>query len=214
MSTVQAVFPNSRTSFLLALLFLLSAMAVVLDLKANTKHKPAEVPAQVIAHLPLTGTTSSGMFLQKEDKKQYLYIQQASNQGYIIVDVSRPESPSLVKREAASDDATAGKMELVGPNVAVAEVPNKNDKAPIRSTSSATETVKILDLSDPAHPKTLQTFKNVTGMLPDGGRGLLYLTNDEGLWVLKYNREGITPEKKKRPCTSGDAIAAMPPDCE
>jgi hypothetical protein len=71
-----------------------------------------------------------------------------------------------------------------------------------------------LDLTDPAHPKVLQTFTSVTSMLPDGGRGLVYLTNNEGLWILKYTRAGLGPEKKKRPCSSTDALSAMPPDCQ
>jgi hypothetical protein len=96
--------------------------------------------------------------------------------------------------------------------VGLAAVPDKGAKGVIRSADNPTETVKILDLSDPAHPKLLQTFTSVTSMLPDGGRGLVYLTNNEGLWILKYTKAG--QEKKKRPCGSGDAIAAMPPDCQ
>jgi hypothetical protein len=176
--------------------------------------KPRDVPATVIAHLPLPQATGSQMLLQKEKGKQYLYVQQASKQGFMIVDVSKPEVPSLLKRTSEANQATTGNLEIVSPDVAIAEAP---EKTPTTLTSSAhpTETVRVLDLSDPRNPKTLETFNKVTSLLPDGGHGLIYLTNNEGLWVLRYNRPGLLePEKKKPLCDSNAEIMAMPPDCD
>ncbi len=54
-----------------------------------------------------------------------------------------------------------------------------------------------------------------TSLLPDGGHGLIYLTNNEGLWILRYSRASwLEPAKKKKPCDSEAEIAAMPPDCD
>jgi len=181
-------------------------------ISANTK--PTEVPAKVIAHLPLKDAPGSEMLLQNKGDKQYLYVQKASKQGFTVIDVTKPVLPSLVNRSAQSSDAIAGKLEIVGPDVGLAEVPDKNSKGVIRNTESPTETVKILDLSDPAHPKVLQTFTGVTSILQDPSRGLIYLTNNDGLWILNHSRPGLTPAKKKRACGSEDAIASMPPDCE
>jgi hypothetical protein len=179
---------------------------------ANTK--PTEVPAKVIAHLALKDAPGNEMLLQNKGDKQYLYVQKASKQGFTVIDVTKPVLPSLVNHGAQSSDATAGKLEIVGPDVGLAEVPDKNSKGVIRNTESPTETVKILDLSDPAHPKVLQTFTGVTSILQDSSRGLIYLTNNDGLWILNHSRPGLTPAKKKRACSSEDAIASMPPDCE
>ena len=181
-------------------------------LSANTK--PTEVPAKVIAHLALKDAPGSEMLLQNKGDKQYLYVQKASRQGFTVIDVTKPVLPSLVKNNAQSGDATAGKLEIVGPDVGLAEVPDKNSKGVIRNSESPTETVKILDLSDPAHPKVLQTFTGVTSILQDPSRGLIYLANNDGLWILNHSRPGLTPAKKKRACGSEDAIASMPPDCE
>jgi len=41
---------------------------------------PSYLPARVIAHLPLSGGARQ-MFLQQEDRRQYLYVQQSSQQG-------------------------------------------------------------------------------------------------------------------------------------
>jgi hypothetical protein len=176
--------------------------------------KPTDVPATVIAHLPLPQATGSQMLLQKENGRNYLYVQQASKQGFMIVDVTKPEKPNLLKRSAESNQATAGNLEMVSPDVAIAEAP---EKKPTTLTSSAhpTETVRILDLSDPRNPKALQEFNGVTSLLPDGSHGLIYLTNNEGLWILRYNRPAtLAPEKTKKPCDSNADLQAMPPDCD
>ena len=56
----------------------------------------------------------------------------------------------------------------------------------------------MLDLSDPHNPKTLQEFEGVTSVLPDGGHGLIYLTNNEGLWVLRYSQRSHCSSPRKR----------------
>jgi hypothetical protein len=196
--------------------FVLSLLVLPAVLSASDQPvaKQTDVPATVIAHLPLPQATGSQMLLQKEKGKQYLYVQQATKQGFMVVDVSKPEEPSLLKRTAESNQATAGNLEMVSPDVAIAEAPEKTPTT-LSSNSHPTETVRVLDLSDPANPKTLETFNKVTSLLPDGGHGLVYLTNNEGLWILRYNHPShFEPAKKKAPCDSSAEIQAMPPDCQ
>jgi len=180
----------------------------------SANNKPTEVPAKVIAHLALKDAPGNEMLLQSKGDKQYLYVQKASKQGFTLIDVTKPVLPTLVNQSDKSGDAATGKLEIVGSDVGLAEVPDKNSKGVIRNSDSPTETVKILDLSDPAHPKVLQTFTGVTSILQDPSRGLIYLANNDGLWILNHARPGLTPAKKKRACGSEDAIASMPPDCE
>lgn len=176
--------------------------------------KPQDVPATVVAHLPLPQASGSQMLLQREKAKLYLYVQQAAKQGFMVVDVTRPEKPSLLKRTAESNQATSGNLEMVSPEVAIAEAPEKTPTT-LTSSNHPTETVRVLDLSDPRNPKTLETFNKVTSILPDGSHSLIYLTNNEGLWILRYNHPSILePAKKKPPCDSNSEIMAMPPDCD
>ncbi len=171
------------------------------------------VPASVIAHLPLPQATGSQMFLQKDNGKSYLYVQQASKQGFMIVDVTKPDIPSLLKHSAEVSKATAGSLEMVSPDIAIAAAPEKKPTT-LASSNHATQNVRVLDLSDPRNPKTLEEFNGVTSVLPDGGHGLIYLTNNEGLWVLRYQRPALLlPSLHKKPCTSESEIQAMPPDC-
>ena len=201
-----------RTRVLASSLVLLSSLlASASDQPAS---KPTDVPASVIAHLPLPQATGNQMLLQKENGKQYLYVQQAGKQGFMVVDVTKPEKPNLLKRTAESNQATAGNLEMVSPDVAIAEAPEKTPTT-LTSSSHPTETVRVLDLTDPRNPKTLETFTKVTSVLPDGGHSLLYVTNNDGLWILRYNHPSLLePAKKKQPCDSNSEIMAMPPDCD
>jgi hypothetical protein len=190
---------------------LLASLVVAKD---EPPKKPTDVPATVLAHLLLPQATGNQMLLQRENGKNYLYVQQASKQGFMVVDVTKPEKPNLLKRTAQPNQATAGNLEMVSPEVAIAESPEKPPTT-LSSSNHPTETIRILDLADPRNPKTLQEFNGVTSLLPDGGHGLIYLTNNEGLWILRYNRPALLePAKKKPPCDSSSEISAMPPDCD
>lgn len=202
-----------RARFVLPWLALLAGVAFAAE---KTDSKPTDLPATVIAHLPLPQAAGSQMLLQKEKDhgKLYLYVQQASKQGFMIVDVSKPETPTLLKRTAEANRSTSGNLDMVSPDIAIAEAPEKTPTT-ITNSSHPTETVRVLDLSDPANPKTLETFNKVTSILPDGSHGLIYLTNNDGLWILRYDRPSrLEPAKKKPPCGSESEIQAMPPDCD
>lgn len=176
--------------------------------------KPTDVPATVIAHLPLPQAAGSQMLLQKEDGKNYLYVQQASKQGFMVVDVTKPDKPNLLKRTAQANPATAGNLQMVTPDVGIAESPEKKPTT-LTSSNHPTSNVRVLDMSDPRNPKTRQEFNGVTSILPDGGHGLIYVANNEGLWILRYTRPALLePAKKKKPCDSESEIEAMPPECD
>ena len=182
----------------LALFVLMAALAG----SANAKDQPREPAEQVavVAHLTLPGDAVRQMFIQQQGSKQYLYIQQASSEGYTVVDVSKPARPNIIKHEARLNTASEGQLEMIGGGLALAEAPDKSsgtanarhELVPAKVTGSGsgsrTESVRVLDLSDPANPKTLQTFDGVTSVLADDGRRLIYITNGEGLWILTHKR--------------------------
>jgi hypothetical protein len=92
------------------------------------------------------------MLLQKEKGKQYLYVQQAGKQG--LHDRGREQAgrAELLKRTAEANQATAGNLQVVSPDVAIAEAPEKTPTT-MTSNSHPTETVRVLDLSDPRESK-------------------------------------------------------------
>src|SRR5271165_2182006 len=125
-----------------AALAFLASMGKLAPAQDDSKSKPTDVPATVIAHLPLPHATGSQMLLQKDERKSYLYVQQAGKQGFMIVDVTRPEDPSLVKRTAEARQATAGDMQILSPDVAIAEAPEVKG-ATLASTKHPSSTVRV-----------------------------------------------------------------------
>lgn len=217
MSTMRKERAVSEIALATMIFAALTAIVAAPRLSANTntktKPKPTTVPARAIAHLPLPSASGSQMVLQKQANKEFLYVQKASKDGYTVIDVTKPELPSVVTPSPRGSDTTSGKLQVVGPDVAIAEIPD-NSKAVSKSYENPTETVKILDLTDPAHTKVLQTFNGVTSILRDDGPGLIYLANNEGLWILKHTRQSVMRGTKMPPCDSASALSAMPPDCQ
>jgi hypothetical protein len=197
MKVVPKSSVQNPTSVVLALLACFAAISP----SASAKHgpvKPAVQPAAVIAHMALPGASVSQLVLQEHDGKQYLYVGEDSKQGFAIVDVTKPSQPNIIKREAWPNKASTGKLQMVGGQLALAEA------ADTATPESRTETLTVLDLSDPANPRTILTFTGVTSTLADDARNLVYITNSEGLWILKHQPEQAKPSEI-RGCRSEDA---------
>ncbi len=68
----------------------------------------------------------------------------------------------------------------------------------------STRTVNVLDLSDPANPRAILSFSGVTSTLNDEAHNLVYITNSEGLWIVR-NNQALATFAKPHACTSDDA---------
>lgn len=188
--------PRSRELNLVSAIFLTLLAATLLADAAAT-----EEPGKVIAHIMLPGTAVRQMFVQQHDRKQYLYLQQKAH--FTVVDVTDPKKPSVVERVAT---ATAGSLQLLGSGLALAIAPEKGTTS--QQPTVPTQVVNVMDLNDPKHPRTIRTFKGVTSILPDDSRKLVFIANNEGLWVLSHNQPFHLPL-----CTSEDAMNPNP-DCQ
>jgi hypothetical protein len=199
MKAVSKSFTQNHASAALVLLVCFAAISS----SASANHragKPALQPASVIAHLSLPGTSASQLVLQQHGSKQYLYVEQASREGFAIVDVTTPNQPNIVKREAWPNEAFAGKLHVVGGGIALAEAPETS----MVETVSRTESFKVLDLNDLANPRTILSLSGVTSTLADDARNLVYIANSDGLWILKLQPEPPA-SYAHRACLSEDA---------
>jgi hypothetical protein len=172
---------------------------------ADAKHravKPSEQPATVVAHMPLSGSPTSQMDLHENSGKQYLYISANSNAGVTVVDVTNPDQPNVIKRLAWPNEASTGRLQMVSDGLALTEEPDSDSMA--AAPPPSTRTVKVQDLSDLANPRTVLSFSGVTSTLNDEARNLVYVTNREGLWILR-NNQALTAAAKRHACTSDDA---------
>src|SRR5579864_4972591 len=196
-----------RSSRLVEYAMALLLLSAVIAASATAKHKLEKVAnsVTVVAHLPLPGAPVSQLLMQEHEGKQYLYIQQLSEEDFTIIDVTKPLRPNVVNRVNLANRDFREQLQMVGAGLAIAEAPDagtsgssnalvlakaegivrsRTDGSPGRSPS---QFVRLLDLSDPASPRTLQTFNAVSNILLDGGRNLIYITNGEGQWILSHN---------------------------
>jgi hypothetical protein len=71
--------------------------------------------------------------------------------------------------------------------------------------SGALESVRVLDVSDPAGPRTVRNFDGVTSILQDSARDLLYVANGAGIWIVSHQQVVHGHE-----CNSSDALSDLP----
>jgi len=148
------------------------------------------------------------MSLQQEGRRQYLYVQQRSQQGFTtVIDITKPDPPKVVNRVPQET------LTVVGSGLAVAETPDNpatmgpshGDEKPEGARAvgwSVPELVRVLDVSDPAHPRTAQTFDGVTSILQDAGRNLIYIANGNGVWIVSHQRV-----IRRHECSSSDDMS-------
>ncbi len=163
--------------------------------------KPTDVPATVIAHLSLPQATGSQMLLQTR-KRQTLPLRAAGREARVhgggCFQSGEAHPPETNRRIEPVDLGKSGDGE---PRCGHRGGSGKNSFNS-EQQQPPTETVRVLDLSDPRNPKTLETFNKVTSILPDGGHSLIFLTNNDGLWILRYNHPSLLePARRSRPAT-------------
>jgi hypothetical protein len=150
---------------------------------AKPKAKKAVVSnLGVIAHLQLDGGAAARMVLMERNGKDYLYVGGGSGSGVCILDVTKPEAPRKLEKFAGAGSAPAADFQLVGDTLAVT---SRGGEAPASSSDVMGRSVTILNTTDPANPQPIQTFSGVTSVVADNARGLIYLSNGEGLWVVQ-----------------------------
>jgi len=183
------------------------------------KDKPAQSGTQrvsVIAHLPIEGAPVTQLSVQEEGGKQYLYVRQASQSAYTIVDVSHANKPKIVKRDT-SQLGSGQRLQMIGGGIALSETPDsagtggvRHELAPAKApAANSPQSLRVLDMSDPANPKTLQTFEGVTSVLADDSRDLIYIANSEGVWILRHV-QGRPP----RPRCDSESVFSPIADCQ
>jgi hypothetical protein len=128
---------------------------------AKAKEKKSAVSnLGVIAHVQLDGGSATHMVLMEKNGKEYLYLGLASSSGVCVFDVTTPAAPRKLERFAGAGGAQAADFQLVGDTLAV-------------------------NMTDPTNPQSIQTFAGVTSVVADNARGLIYLSNGEGLWIVQ-----------------------------
>jgi hypothetical protein len=192
--------PISLFAFLFALV--LAVMPSGVAAQSSTEQ------IKIVGHLDLQGIHVKHIFMQRSGDKCYLYLLRPTKNAFAIVEVTNPEKPVLVDR-AALQAPPGGSVDLpeAGSVLAIALTPDQSSGTTTGSSpvSLPTESVRLLDLTDPKHPKVLKTFNGVTSINADSGRKLIFIANSDGLWIVSHNHERPLPM-----CSSDTEISSLP----
>jgi hypothetical protein len=197
-----------RTSeyFICALLVVGTAFfPATADASASDSHQNYP-QSGVVAHVPMPGGATRQMFLRREGRKHFLYVQRPSQRGFTIIDVTRPELPIVVSRVPLESRT------VIGSGLVVTVAPDKPATMAAYGGSESAEgigggntdhdSIHVLNVSDPAPPRTDHTFAGIVSAVTDDARGLVYILDGDGVWILSHQQVSQ--------CTSSDAMSAAP----
>jgi len=166
--------------------FLAGLLAAAPALDAKTK-KPKAAKSnpdlQVAAHIPLSSGTVTGFIISQHTTRYYLYAEHQGAKTVTLIDVTRANRPSVLADFSYSSQAPADSVAALAGTAALV-----TSEPVVASSAPAPQSVKILDFSNPENPKVVREFTGVTAFGRDEGRGLIFVANAEGIWVLQQRR--------------------------
>ena len=167
---------------------LLSVVALFSSAEAKEKKpKPAPKVAQdeiaVVGHIPLTGGPIRRFISTQHYSSFYLYAEHDPGKGVTLIDVTKSAQPAVLADVAyTGGGGSASIVTVAGTAALVTDSPTGAD-----APSISTQTIRVFDLADPLHPKVAREFAGVTAISRDDRRGLIFLANAEGVWILHQN---------------------------
>ena len=169
-----------------AVVFLAVGIASAPLILARSKPKKSvDQKLGVVAHVQLDDGTATRMLVGQKNEKRYLYVGFSSSSDVCIFEVTTPAAPRKLERLAEIDGSQTADFQLVGETLAMT---SRSGEATKGSSDVARHSVTILNMTDPANPKPVQTFSGVTSVVADDVHGLIYLSNGEGLWVVQVKQ--------------------------
>jgi len=171
----------SHVGFRVALCCLLTAFSA----SARSKSEPAPKDSfDVVAHLALDGVSVTSIVTTSHFSLNYLYATSSSAHTVTLLDVTDSAHPKVLSRVNSSDSLLT----------AVGDVALMSSDTP---SPAPAKKISIVDFSDKTKPRVVREFVGVTSMTSDERRGLVFLTNAEGLWILHRNQP-VDPEVQER----------------
>ena len=169
---------------------LFAFLSVSPSVAGDKKKQTGGEEIRVLANLPLQEIHVNQLFVREEGNKSYLYLHQP-NDDYAVVDVTKPEKPTLQNRSAAKPTTPEGTVGGSPLAITTTQEEGTVQKTPPKELPG--RTVNFVDTSNPKESKTIKSFNGVTAMYSDDARKLVYLVNAEGLWVIKHRNTTPVP---------------------
>lgn len=155
------------------------------QLKAKDPHKAAPPKSpEVVAHIPLNAAATVQMFIRRDSKgRLYLYALHSAGAAVSVVDITDAAHAALVTQVAYPNAIAYGNVQPIGTNTALVEL---TDQPTAASSAPAAKTLALLDITEPAAPHITLRFDGVTAVSRDDSRSLLFIANQEGLWIVRH----------------------------
>lgn len=150
----------------------------------KNKHPKLQAPQdeiQVAAHIPVPGDAVVRFLATQHYRRDYLYAEHQSGKTVTLIDITDLDRPSVLA-EMSYPASPSGDLVAVAGNAALVTTANTQAEA-----SLVPQTFRILSFADPLHPAVQHQFDGVTAMARDDKRGLIFLANPEGVWVLRQH---------------------------
>lgn len=150
--------------------------------KPKSKHAKQDSPQdgiQVVAHLSLAGRANR-FLTTKHYSREYLYVEYEASKTVVLIDTTSPGHPAVLANMVLGADANSEALWSVTGSAALV----MDGPAPAQAFSPS-RTIRVMSFADPAHPTVQQEFQNVSALAHDDDRGLIFLANAEGLWILQ-----------------------------
>jgi hypothetical protein len=141
---------------------------------------------EVVGHIPLSGSPVVRFQSTQHYSSYYLYAEHDSGAGVTLIDVTKAGHPSILADVPyAPNSSNAGSQDLLVVAGTAALVDSGSVTA--SAASPKTQTLRIMDFSDPQHPTVAREFTGVTAIGRNDARGLIFVANSEGIWILQQH---------------------------
>ena len=146
--------------------------------KANADNAQDEI--EVVAHIVLPDPNITRFFTTQHYRRNYLYAEHELGKTVTLIDVTKLDKPTVVADVAYPEGGNENLVAVAG-NAALTASGSSS------AAKQSGQTFRIMSLADPLHAVVKQQFAGVTAMSRDEKRGLIFLANDQGLWILQQH---------------------------
>jgi hypothetical protein len=171
------------SSILFAGLVVCASVAPAKDKKVKTPPSPPKDEIEVVGHIPLAGGAVTRFSSTQHYSSYYLYAEHGASTNVTLIDVTKVGQPSVLADVSYSPDGGSQSLLAVAGTAALVNSEAETSAAP----AAAPQTLKIMDFSDPQHPKVAREFTGVTAIGRNDPRGLIFVANGDGIWILKQH---------------------------
>jgi hypothetical protein len=159
------------------------SLAYAKDKKAKVSPSPPKDEIEVVGHIPLVGGPVTRFLSTQHYSSYYLYAEHGAGTSVTLIDVTKTAKPSVLTDVSYSPGGASESLLVVAGTAALVN----SEPNTASSAMAAPQTLRIMDFSDPQHPKVAREFTGVTAVGRDDPRRLIFVANSDGIWILQQH---------------------------